>query len=205
MQKYLPSFLGYKIHPEIKHLQKIWKQVDINKFKAILQFNAKYLIDNKSTSQEEFESISKGMDPTLAKKIFAGSLLIMRSAIRSKYESKTIIEQLQQEILMPSELANLIGIMVKSAGDKIKNNEVENRHKYPTIEEMDWRVDVTISTGSMSRVLKPSILMQLDLSDGNKTLFQLNLEKFQELRYQVANVLKEMQNIEANPILKLDH
>ena len=83
--------------------------------------------------------------------------------------------------------------------------EVLERDRYPTLEDLDWRIDVTISTGSMSRVLKPSILMQFNLSDGNDSLFQLNLEKFQELRYQVATVLKEMQNMESNPILKLDH
>jgi hypothetical protein len=39
----------------------------------------------------------------------------LRSAIRSKYDSKTIVEQLQQEILMPQEMANLFGIVAKSA------------------------------------------------------------------------------------------
>ena len=70
--KYLPPFLGYKIHPEIKHLQKIYKQIDLNKLKSILQFNAKYLNDANSTTQVEFENLTKGMDPTLARKIFAG-------------------------------------------------------------------------------------------------------------------------------------
>ena len=83
--------------------------------------------------------------------------------------------------------------------------ELEERQSFPRLEELDWRIDVTISTGSMNRVLKPSILMQFGMTEGKELLLQMNQEKFQELRYQVACVLKEMQNIESNPILKLDH
>ena len=74
---------------------------------------------------------------------------------------------------------------------------------YPGLDDLKWRVDVTISTSSMSRVLKPSILMQLATTDGQKKTFDLPLEKFHELRYNVAKVLKEMETLEKHPILKI--
>jgi len=203
--KYLPSFLGYKILPEIKYLQKNWKQIDANKLKIFLALSAKYLKDNDSLNQDDFNAQTKGIDQQIARKLFAGTLTILRSALRSKYNPQTISEQLQQEIQMPTELANLFGAVIKSTGKDIVEKELENKLSYPQLEYLDWRIDVTISTGSMNRVLKPSIMMQLNLDDGRQILLQLNQEKFQELRYQVASVLKEMQNVEANPILKLEH
>ena len=114
MNKYLPSFLGYKIQPEVKNLQKSWKQLDANKFKIILQLCAKYLHDNNSLNQQEFDNATKGMDKNVSRKLFAGTLLILRSALRSKYESNVISDQLQQEIQMPAELASLVGAIVKT-------------------------------------------------------------------------------------------
>jgi len=148
---------------------------------------------------------TKGIDQQVARKLFAGTLSILRSALRSKYDSQTISDQLQQELQMPSELANLVGVVVKSAGKEIVEKELDDKLSFPKLEYLDWRIDVTISTGSMNRVLKPSVMMEFNLSDGKQVLLQLNQEKFQELRYQVATVLKEMQNVEANPILKLEH
>ena len=51
--------------------------------------------------------------------------------------------------------------------------------------------------------MRPSITMRLRLSDGRTVLFELAVERFSELRYQVARVLKEMQDLERHPILNL--
>ncbi len=75
--------------------------------------------------------------------------------------------------------------------------------RYPTLEELKWRVDVTISSSSLSRVLKPTILMQTTTSDGKQKSFELSLDKFHELRYNVAKVLKDMEDLEKMPILKI--
>jgi hypothetical protein len=38
--------------------------------------------------------------------------------------------------------------------------------KYPSLDDLRWRVEVTISTSALSRVLKPSVLLEMTLSDG---------------------------------------
>lgn len=68
---------------------------------------------------------------------------------------------------------------------------------------MNWRVDVAISSNTMSRVLKPTILMKMQTSDGKIQTFEVSVEKFHEMRYNVAKVLKEMQEIEQHPVLKI--
>ncbi|KAF3693581.1 COMM domain-containing protein 5 Hypertension-related calcium-regulated gene protein [Channa argus] len=73
----------------------------------------------------------------------------------------------------------------------------------PTIEDFKWRVDVAISTSSLARALQPSVLMQMKLSDGSFHRFEVPVSKFHDLRYNVALILKEMNDLEKRSILKI--
>ena len=52
-----------------------------------------------------------------------------------------------------------------------------------------WRVDVVLSTSSVSRVLRPSVLLRATLTDGTVATFELNARSFHELRHAVAEAL----------------
>uniref|UniRef100_A0A8D2PA33 COMM domain-containing protein 5 n=1 Tax=Zosterops lateralis melanops TaxID=1220523 RepID=A0A8D2PA33_ZOSLA len=56
---------------------------------------------------------------------------------------------------------------------------------------------------SLARALQPSILMMMKLSDGTAHRFEVPVAKFQELRYNVALILKEMNDLEKRSILKI--
>ncbi|NWT01120.1 COMD5 protein, partial [Mionectes macconnelli] len=77
------------------------------------------------------------------------------------------------------------------------------RSRLPGIQDFKWRVDVAISTSSLARALQPSILMMMKLSDGTAHRFEVPVAKFQELRYNVALILKEMNDLEKRSILKI--
>ncbi|NXE48267.1 COMD5 protein, partial [Casuarius casuarius] len=77
------------------------------------------------------------------------------------------------------------------------------RSRLPSVQDFKWRVDVAISTSSLARALQPSILMLLKLSDGTAHRFEVPVAKFQELRYNVALILKEMNDLEKRSILKI--
>ena len=83
-----------------------------------------------------------------------------------------------------------------------------------------WQVDITISTTAMARVFKPSVTLQLTLSDGRIRTFECrqaclwparsrtnfvdcccSLKQFHELRYNVAKVLKDMLDLSEHPTL----
>lgn len=67
---------------------------------------------------------------------------------------------------------------------------------FPSVSNMKWRVDITISSSTLSRVLEPNIIMELELSDGQKVTFELSVSKFHKLRYTVASILKDMDAID---------
>jgi len=77
--------------------------------------------------------------------------------------------------------------------------------RYPLLEQFDWRVDVTLSTNSMSKVLKPNILVRMATNDGKTKTFDMSVEKYNELRYNVAKVLKDIEDLEKLQILKVDN
>jgi hypothetical protein len=69
---------------------------------------------------------------------------------------------------------------------------------------MRFRVDVTIMSSSMNRVLKPSVLMQLTNTEGEVYQFEMTPAQFHKLRYSTARLIKELDNVDKTPILAID-
>eukprot|EP00823_Brevimastigomonas_motovehiculus_P004195 TRINITY_DN2703_c0_g1_i1.p1 TRINITY_DN2703_c0_g1~~TRINITY_DN2703_c0_g1_i1.p1 ORF type:complete len:108 (+),score=14.56 TRINITY_DN2703_c0_g1_i1:72-395(+) len=78
-----------------------------------------------------------------------------------------------------------------------KKDVKHNAH--PSIEDIQWRIDVTISTTALSRVFKPCVIMQLTLTDGTMRTFECSVDKFQDLRYNITKILKNMGDLEQHP------
>ena len=76
--------------------------------------------------------------------------------------------------------------------------------RFPGIKNFRWRTEITISTGSVNRLLRPSILIQITLSDGTKHTLQLSVKQFHNLRLGVAMMLKEMNDIDSNQQIQRD-
>ncbi|XP_008546461.1 COMM domain-containing protein 5 [Microplitis demolitor] len=79
-------------------------------------------------------------------------------------------------------------LLITSLSEKIKF--------FPALKSCRWRIDITISTSILSRVMEPTILMEWTLSNGKKYLFELSLSKFHLMRYTVATLLLKMYDLE---------
>merc|ERR1711933_529358 len=64
---------------------------------------------------------------------------------------------------------------------------------YPHFQSLRWRLDVTISNSNLKRVLKPSLVLAITLSDGRIKYMECTVDKFHELRFNASRVLREMQ------------
>ena len=67
---------------------------------------------------------------------------------------------------------------------------------YMHLTSCKWRIDITISSNILNRVLEPHILMEWTFSNGESQIFELSLSKFHQLRHAVATILVEMQRVE---------
>jgi hypothetical protein len=74
---------------------------------------------------------------------------------------------------------------------------------FPRLANVEWRVDVSISTSSLERVMKPSVCMVWTLDDGSIKTFEMDVPQFEKLRYDVARLLRSMQEVERHPIMRI--
>ena len=62
---------------------------------------------------------------------------------------------------------------------------------------------MAISTETLQKVFKPTILCETTTSDGVTKTFEMPVEQFHSLRYNVAKVLRNMEEVERHPIMRL--
>lgn len=200
------SFLGGRIPPEIESLSKNLKDVDQETFRKILKAVVSAL--EGKDCREVMKSIAESsvIPQERLSHIVAGMYRVLSEAIRiptSSLKQEAFKEDLR-DLRIPEEfITDFSSVVFGNRRAALEALTLQNDPHLPTLEELKWRVDVAISTSSLSRALQPSVLMQMKLSDGTYHQFELPVSKFQELRYNVALILKEMNDLEKRSILKI--
>ncbi|XP_035505765.2 COMM domain-containing protein 5 [Scophthalmus maximus] len=200
------SFLGGRIPPEIESMSKNLKDVDHDMFRRILKAVVSAL-DGKDC-REVMRTIAESS--TIPQKrlghIIAGMYRLLSEAIRiptSSLKQEAFKEDLRELRIPEDFITDFSSVVFGNRRAALEAARSLNDPHLPTIEELKWRVDVAISTSSLARAMQPSVLMQMKLSDGSFNRFEVPVSKFQELRYNVALILKEMNDLEKRSILKI--
>jgi hypothetical protein len=100
-------------------------------------------------------------------------------------------------------VTDVMNVIKKGRSELIEAYSTHNPSCAQYITNMRWRIDVTISSSTLNRVMRPSILLELTLNDGSVELFDVPLEEFHILRYSCAKALSAMGAIESHPVLKI--
>jgi hypothetical protein len=130
-----------------------------------LQNALKYLkgveiTDEQYVAMQKNASTVEGLDFAV---MFTGLYSIIRVAVRQKAKSDTIRADLTR-MNVPENVVEGVAKVVKVARGDIEATALTTRIRFPKLEKLRWRVDVIISSGSLSRVLRPTILMQVRAS-----------------------------------------
>ena len=59
-----------------------------------------------------------------------------------------------------------------------------------------WKVNVVLSTNYLSKVLRPEVIIEIQTAQRQRVKMTVSVEKFEELRRQVAYLLRYTQQIE---------
>jgi len=195
------SFLGPSTPVELAKSLPILRKIDQKEYKPVSQKVLYYLKGNEIT-EKDITSLSFTDQSIQATLVFTGLFFLLRAAIRSR----TKIDQLQKDLVelkLPEYMTTDIVQIVQKYREEVETSSYDHRIRFAALDEMKWRIDVAISTGSLIRVMNPTVLMQMKLTDGSIKTFEVSVDKLNELRYNVARVLKDIEDIEKNPILKL--
>eukprot|EP01102_Stenamoeba_stenopodia_P015789 TRINITY_DN5439_c0_g1_i1.p1 TRINITY_DN5439_c0_g1~~TRINITY_DN5439_c0_g1_i1.p1 ORF type:complete len:204 (+),score=45.33 TRINITY_DN5439_c0_g1_i1:185-796(+) len=198
------TFFGPSVPQQVRALIPLLDKVSQQQFRKALQVAVEYL-KGAEISDRQFEQLSKTL--SLPKDIFAavftGLYYIIRAAIRNKSKID-VFQNLLKELNIPQAFAADLVKVLQTSRAALEAAVLGNKISLPTLDKLTWRVDVVISTSSMSRVMKPRIVLSMVLSDGNIKTFEISIEKFHELRFNVSKLLKDVEELERQPILKID-
>ena len=81
----------------------------------------------------------------------------------------------------------------------------ENRSEmgFPTkLLDIGWRLDVAISSSAVAKVMEPQINFDVSLVNGETRSISLTQDKFQQLRFAVASMLKQMELLEKKKVFQ---
>jgi len=204
------SFLGPSVAPEIQAslpiLQNLPQPVARKLLPLILSYLSAPSHDNIPSLQVDVAALQKDVEPAFSATlpiVFTGLMYIMRLAVKSRVSLENFQANLQ-EINVPVPLITDLSTVLKKSRAPLETSALSNTLRFPTLSSLKWRVDVIISSSTVSRVLSPIVTVEVTSSDGKVRTFEVTIEKFHELRYNVAKVLKDMEEVEQLPILKID-
>ncbi|KAG7517267.1 hypothetical protein JOB18_003065 [Solea senegalensis] len=200
------SFLGSRIPPEIESMSKNLKDVDHEMFRKILKAVVSALEGKDSREVMKAIAESSAIPQERLSYIISGMYRVLSEAIRiptSSLKQEAFKEDLRELRIPEDFITDFSSVVFGNRRAALEAASSQKDPHLPTVEDLKWRVDVAISTSSLARALQPSVLMQMKLSDGTFHRFEVPVSKFQELRYNVALILKEMNDLEKRSILKI--
>uniref|UniRef100_A0A8D0HC43 COMM domain-containing protein 5 n=1 Tax=Sphenodon punctatus TaxID=8508 RepID=A0A8D0HC43_SPHPU len=200
------SFLGTRLPPEVEAMAKGVRDLGKETFRKLLKVTIGAL-EGKDCKEcvwpiAEAANLSEEQLAVL----LSGMYTLLREALRlptSTFKQEVFKEDLKDLRIPEDFITDFASVVFGNRRSLLEATILKQGNRLPAIENFKWRVDVAISTSSLARALQPSILMQLKLSDGTAHRFEVPVSKFQELRYNVALILKEMNDLEKRSFLKI--
>lgn len=199
-------FYGTRVPPEIKKLSKPLAKLDKQTFRKMLQL----IVNSLEGKDVEFSQLKEletsDFNEELLSIIYTGMIQLLKLAMRLPLVSlkPEMFKDDLVELQIPEAYhEDLSSVIFGSRRPHIDTYALESRPRLPRLDSFKWRADVAISTSVLNRALEPTVLMEMTLSNGNIHKFEVPTSKFHELRYNVAFVLKEMEDIEQRNILKI--
>lgn len=199
------TFFVSIIPEEVKLLIPILHSLPNKDYRIILTKVIEYMITNTFTDTDfiQFQkSVTTNNTNADIGLIFTAIYTILRVAIAGKVSITTLNTDMKR-LNYPIAAADDLCKALLSSRNKIEKSILNSRISFPRLQKLRWRVDVAISTGSLSRVMRPCIVMQLILDNKNIKTFEVSIDQFNQLRHSVAKILLDMQTIERHPIMKL--
>merc|ERR1711974_264269 len=198
------SFFGPTPPQEVKRGIAVLSKTTPETFQKTLVLVVNYLHGSELTSElftKQYEETE--LDRSTAIVLFTGIYSLFRLAIRKRVKPQRFKHDLG-ELRFPPAMIDEITTTFTSCQEELEQAATNSVIRFPTVEDIKWRVDINISSSSTALSLRPSVLMRMKLTNDTTQQFEMNIFRFHQLRYYVAKTLKDMQDIEQLAILKID-
>ncbi|KYO38203.1 COMM domain-containing protein 5 [Alligator mississippiensis] len=182
------------------------RQLDRDTFRRLLAVTVSALEGNDCKDSVRMIAENADLSEEQLAVLISGMYTLLREALRlplPTFKQEVFKEDLKDLRIPDDFIADFASVVFGNRRPVLEATTLKQANSLPRVKDFQWRVDVAISTSSLARALQPSILMLLKLSDGEAHRFEVPVAKFQELRYNIALILKEMNDLEKRSVLKI--
>ncbi|KAL5012932.1 hypothetical protein ScPMuIL_011483 [Solemya velum] len=170
------SFVGARVPNEIKTMIVPLSKLTKQKFRKLIQLIVSDL-EGQDVNNSLFKSeISNEMSEQTLSVIYSGlhSLLVRALRLPATSLKPEMFKDDLTDLQIPEGFqADLASVVFGVKRPNIDQKALASRPRLPRLETLKWRVDVAISTSVLNRVLDPSILMEMMLSNGTIHTFEV--------------------------------
>ncbi|XP_076287598.1 COMM domain-containing protein 5 [Lasioglossum baleicum] len=125
------------------------------------------------------------------------TILKVHLGILSQNVKPEEFRQILEELKLPPEcIEDLSTVIYGQKRPELIAGLLDRTKFYSHLMSCKWRVDITIASNILNRVLEPHIIMKWTFSNGEHQIFELSMSKFHQLRHAVATILVDMQKLE---------
>ena len=175
---------------------------------------------NKDKHEKAIETTGRdgGLNRTEFDQLFAGIYSLIRASLRVPLPSTSKGQTLSAKLLSDELRMDAAHCqMIMDAALRYRPTSQLSAWKLspqlsglvtqPRLLSLDWRIDVSISSNLINRIMEPSVIISLALQPSNSSsdpthlTFEASLAQFSKLRYVVARMLSEFTAIESKSIL----
>ena len=153
------TFLAPIIPEDVKAAFKLFHAYPNELISGLTKLVVKYLAtgDNFSLPSKLYSS---EVDQAHLNLLMTAIYIIMKQAVRTKSKLSVVRADLTA-MKFPSSFAEGVCNELYQARMNLESVSVTNRLHFANLEKLRWRIDVVISSGSLSRIMRPNILMQV--------------------------------------------
>lgn len=159
----LSTFFAPHIPDDLRAAFMLFHEYPVDLITGLTKMMVKYLAagDNFSFPSKLYSSeVSQEHLNLLMTAIY----IILKQAIRTKSKISVVRTDLTA-MKLPASFVEVICTELCEARMNLESVALTNRLHFAHLEKLRWRIDVIISSGSLSRIMRPSILMQVGEHD----------------------------------------
>lgn len=166
------------------------------------------LSSNESIQLQEIQSLENDLklkanfDDKSFFQLILGTYTVIRTIFRKKIPISTVEKDLST-MNFPPDVIPLFVKVTKQGRITMENSLQLAQVSIPHLHRFKWRVDITISSSSVQKIFRPTLLVTLIDTNGCMKTFEMSVQQFHGLRYKVAKALLAMQEVERHPIIRI--
>lgn len=155
------TFFSPRIPDDVRAAFRLFQEYPIDLLAGLTKLMVKYLAVGDSFTLPS-KLYSSEVTPEHLNLLMTAIYFILKQAVRTKSKISIVKADLTT-MRLPTAFIEIICNELCQARMNLESVAVTHRLHFAKLEKLRWRIDVIISSGSLSRIMRPSILMQVRL------------------------------------------